>query len=160
MPTRCNRRFYCRSYCLLNMFRAPLCPSSGAQECYTLVAACGIWCCGFQVAGLVWSWGLCVRFKTCRLPYRHSMRTIAGKVVSLFGRESTSKNSKIQSVHIHPQLVLLVSRQQALRTGTEERLQIIVLAACVTEVSEKLPLYHGASSQINRNCGRAICECF
>ena len=24
--------FYCRSYCLLNMFRAPLCPSSGAQE--------------------------------------------------------------------------------------------------------------------------------
>ena len=32
MPTRCNRSFYCRSYCLLNMFRAPLCPSSGAQE--------------------------------------------------------------------------------------------------------------------------------
>ena len=32
MPTRCNRGFYCRSYCLLNMFRAPLCPSSGDQE--------------------------------------------------------------------------------------------------------------------------------
>ena len=32
MPTRCNRGFYCRSYCLLNMFRAPLCSSSGAQE--------------------------------------------------------------------------------------------------------------------------------
>ena len=29
MPTRCNRGFYCRSYWLLNMFRAPLCPSSG-----------------------------------------------------------------------------------------------------------------------------------
>ena len=55
MPTRCNRRFYCRSYRLLNMFRAPLCPSSGAQEYYTAVAACGISCCGFQVAGLVWS---------------------------------------------------------------------------------------------------------
>ena len=55
MPTRCNRGFYCRSYCLLNMFRAPLCPSSGAQEYYTVVAACGISCCGFQVAGLVWS---------------------------------------------------------------------------------------------------------
>ena len=26
--------FYCRSYCLLNMFRAPLCPSSGAREYY------------------------------------------------------------------------------------------------------------------------------
>ena len=44
MPTRCNKGFYCRSYCLLNMFRAPLCPSSGAQEYYTLVAACGISC--------------------------------------------------------------------------------------------------------------------
>ena len=52
MPTRCNRGFYCRFYCLLNMFRAPLCPSSGAQEYYTVVAACGILCCGFQVVGL------------------------------------------------------------------------------------------------------------
>ena len=50
MPTRCNRGFYCRSYCLLNIFRAPLRPSSGAQEYYTVVAACGIWCCGFQVS--------------------------------------------------------------------------------------------------------------
>ena len=65
MPTRCNRGFYCRSYCLLNMFRAPLCPSSGAQEYYTVVAACGISCCDFQVVGLVWSWGLCVRFAGC-----------------------------------------------------------------------------------------------
>ena len=32
------------------------------KSIYTVVAACGIWCCGFQVAGLVWSWGLCVRF--------------------------------------------------------------------------------------------------
>jgi len=55
MPTRCNRGFYCRSYFLLNMFRAPVCPSSGAQEYYTVVADCGISCCGFQVAGLVWS---------------------------------------------------------------------------------------------------------
>ena len=45
MPTRCNRDFYCRSYCLLNMFRASLCPSSGAQAYYTVVAACGISCC-------------------------------------------------------------------------------------------------------------------
>ena len=65
MPARCNRGFYCRSYCLLNMFRASLCPSSGAQEYYTVFAACGIWCCGFQVVGLVWSWGLCVRFAGC-----------------------------------------------------------------------------------------------
>ena len=55
MPTRCNRGFYCRSYCLLNMFRETLCPSSGAQEYYKVVAACGISCCGFQVTGLVWN---------------------------------------------------------------------------------------------------------
>ena len=38
---------------------------SGAQEYYTVVTACGISCCGFQVAGLVWSRGLCVRFAGC-----------------------------------------------------------------------------------------------
>ena len=37
--------FICRSYCLFNMFRASLCPSSGVQEYYTVVAACGIFCC-------------------------------------------------------------------------------------------------------------------
>ena len=46
MPTRCNRGFLFQI--LLNMFRAPLCPSSGAQEYYTVVAACGISCCGFS----------------------------------------------------------------------------------------------------------------
>jgi len=55
IPTICNRGFYCRSYCLLNMFRVPICLSSGAQEYYAVVAACGISCCGFQVVGLVWS---------------------------------------------------------------------------------------------------------
>ena len=29
-----QRFFYCGYYCLLNMFRAPVCPSSGAQEYY------------------------------------------------------------------------------------------------------------------------------
>ena len=32
---------YCRFYCLLNMFRAPLCPSSGAREYYT--GGCCLW---------------------------------------------------------------------------------------------------------------------
>jgi hypothetical protein len=55
----------CRSYCLLNMFRAPLCPSSGAREYYTV--GCRLWSLvlGFQVVGMVWSWGLCVRFAGC-----------------------------------------------------------------------------------------------
>jgi len=30
-----------------------------------VVAARGIWCFGFQVVGMVWSWGLCVRFAGC-----------------------------------------------------------------------------------------------
>jgi len=34
------------------MLGAPLCPLSGAQEYYIVVAACGISCCGFQL--LVW----------------------------------------------------------------------------------------------------------
>ena len=77
MPTRCNRGFYCSSYCLLNMFRAPLCRTSGAQDYYTVVAACGIWCCGFQVVVLVWSWGLlCVRLcPVCRLLQHPANRT-------------------------------------------------------------------------------------
>ena len=56
MPTRCNRGFYYRSYCLLNMFRAPLCPSSGAQEHYTVVAACDISCCGFSSSWFAGCW--------------------------------------------------------------------------------------------------------
>ena len=30
-----------------------------------MVAACGIWCFGFQVIGMMWSWRLCVRFVGC-----------------------------------------------------------------------------------------------
>ena len=30
-----------------------------------MVAACGIWCFGFQVVGMVWSWRLYVRFAGC-----------------------------------------------------------------------------------------------
>ena len=53
--------FYCKTYCSLNMFLAPLCPSSGAQELYrrlllvvhgALVYLSLFWC------GTV---GLCVR---------------------------------------------------------------------------------------------------
>ena len=41
MPTRRNRGFYWRSYCLPNMFWAPLCPSLAAQDYYTVV--CCLW---------------------------------------------------------------------------------------------------------------------
>ena len=46
--------FYCRSYYLLNMFRAPLCPSPGAREYYTEG------CC---------LWYLVLWFSSCRCPH-------------------------------------------------------------------------------------------
>jgi len=50
-----QQRFLLQILLLSQPVWAPLCPSSGAKEYYTVVAACGISCCGFQVAGLVWS---------------------------------------------------------------------------------------------------------
>jgi hypothetical protein len=47
------------------MFRAPLCPSSGAREYYTNGCCLSYLVLGFQVVGTVWSWGLCVRFAGC-----------------------------------------------------------------------------------------------
>jgi hypothetical protein len=41
-----------------------------------MVAACGIWCFGFQVVGMVWSWGLCVRFAGCS-PQTDNLKTKA-----------------------------------------------------------------------------------
>ena len=46
---------YCRFYCILNMFRAILCPSQELESIIQMVAACGIWCFGFQVVGMMWS---------------------------------------------------------------------------------------------------------
>ena len=67
MPTRCNRGFYCRYYCLFNMFQAPLCPSSGAQEYYTVVAACGLSCCKDVKSDFVIFCGICVLSLKCRV---------------------------------------------------------------------------------------------
>ena len=47
------------------MFRAPLCPSSGAREYYASGCCLSYLVLGFQVVGMVWSWGLCVRFAGC-----------------------------------------------------------------------------------------------
>ena len=80
MPTRCNRGFYCRSYCLLNMFWAPLCPSSGAQEYYTMVAACGILCCKNVKSNFVSFCGICVlSLKTELAFYFHVLTTMHGQ---------------------------------------------------------------------------------
>jgi len=45
--------FYCKTYCPLNTFRAPLCPSSGAQELYKWLVPVVIGSLVLQVIGLV-----------------------------------------------------------------------------------------------------------
>ena len=76
MPTRCNRGFYCRSYCLLNIFREPLRPSSGAQEYYTVVAACGISCCKNVKSNFVSFCGICVLSLKCHFLSRFVTRYV------------------------------------------------------------------------------------
>ena len=42
-----------------------------------VVAACGIWCFGFQVVGMGWSWGLYVRFAGCSSHHTDNLKTKA-----------------------------------------------------------------------------------
>jgi len=52
--TRCNRSFfYCKTYCLLNMFRGTIMPIIRSSRVIQMAAACGTWLFGLQVVGLV-----------------------------------------------------------------------------------------------------------
>ena len=46
---------YCRFYCLLNMFGYHYAHHQELESIIQMVAACGIWCFGFQVVGTVCS---------------------------------------------------------------------------------------------------------
>ena len=59
-------------FCLLNMFRAPICPSSEFREYYISGCCMSYLGLGFQVVGMVWSWGLCVRFAGCIHTHTHT----------------------------------------------------------------------------------------
>ena len=56
---------YCRFYCLLNMFRAILCPSSGAREYYTDVRC--LWYLVLWFSGCRYGVELEVMCPVCRL---------------------------------------------------------------------------------------------
>ena len=58
------------------MFRASLCPSSGAQEYYTVVAACGISCCKNVKNNVVIFCGICVLSLKCRVLSRFVIRCV------------------------------------------------------------------------------------
>ena len=49
----------------INSRRRGITQKKAYQIIIQMVAACGIWCFGFQVVGMVWSWRLCVRFAGC-----------------------------------------------------------------------------------------------
>ena len=66
MPTRCNRWIFIADLIACSTcFGTPLCPSSGAREYYTSGCCLSYLVLGFQVVGMVWGWGLCVRFAGC-----------------------------------------------------------------------------------------------
>ena len=114
MPTRCNRGFYCRPYCLLNMFRAPLCQSSGAQEYYTVVAACGISCCKNVKSNFVSFCGICVLSLKCCVLSRFVIRCVECRG----GREPT-KNTHTRPPRHSTHLVTNPDNTQHLRLRTQ-----------------------------------------
>jgi hypothetical protein len=63
MPTRCNKCFFIADLIACSTcFRYYYAHHQELESIIQMVAACGVWCFGFQVVGMVWSWGLCVRF--------------------------------------------------------------------------------------------------
>jgi len=62
MPTRCNRWFFIADLIACSTCFGHHCAHHQELESIIQkVAASGIWCFGFQVVGMVWSWGSCVR---------------------------------------------------------------------------------------------------
>ena len=71
------------------MFWASICPSSGAQEYYTVVAACGISCCKNVKNNFVSFCGICVLSLKCRVLSRFATRCVecrGGLCVGVLGR--------------------------------------------------------------------------
>ena len=63
MPTRCNRLIFIADIIVCSTcFGHHYAHHQELESIIQVVAACRIWCFGFQVVGMVWSWGLCVRF--------------------------------------------------------------------------------------------------
>ena len=57
-------------------FGSPLCPSSGAQEYYTMVAACGISCCKNAKSNFISFCGFFVLSLKCRVLSRFITRCV------------------------------------------------------------------------------------
>ena len=68
MPTRCNRYFLLQILLLAQHVSGHhYAHHQELESIIQVVAALGIWCFGFQVVGMVWSWGLCSLYNTLEL---------------------------------------------------------------------------------------------
>jgi hypothetical protein len=65
------------------MFRATLCPSSGAREYYTSGCCLSYLVLGFQAVAIVWSCGLCVRFAGCTYYRRCTVKTTSNLTICM-----------------------------------------------------------------------------
>ena len=63
-PARCHCMLYC-TYDTLNMFRALLCPSSGAQDYMYAIAAYGVQCLAAGCRGQMQGSRVCVQEEGC-----------------------------------------------------------------------------------------------
>jgi hypothetical protein len=87
--------FYCRSYCLLSMFKAPFCPSSGAREYYTSGCCLSYLVLGFEVVGMLCRWGLGVRFEGSSPQTRHTILEFL--MMGIMGPETCWASNKIRN---------------------------------------------------------------
>jgi len=71
-PTRCNSWFFITKLIVCSTcFGHHYAHHQELKSLIKMVAACGTWCFGLQVVGLVWSCRLCVRFAgCCNIPQR------------------------------------------------------------------------------------------
>ena len=79
MPTIYNRWFLLQILLLAqHVFGHHYAHHQELESIIQMVAACGIWCYGFHVVGMVRSCGLCVRFAGCSAPHHtDNMKTKA-----------------------------------------------------------------------------------
>jgi hypothetical protein len=61
-----------------------------------VATACGIWCFGFQVVSMVWSWGLCVRFAAANRTHNpHLCNTLELLMMGIVVAETCWASNKI-----------------------------------------------------------------
>ena len=60
-----------------------------------MVAACGIWCFGFQDVGMVWSWRLCVQFPGNKICNKYHLLHLVGILFPHNDDDARSKSLQI-----------------------------------------------------------------